>query len=160
MNFTLPPTNDSTVKPLIVSAVIARSSALSRLRKPYTFGQYCSKCEATITASDKACDNRTTAASDPLESAAIICEVGLTPRRFGPFCMNRRPWPSASRRSARGPFGLRWYSRDGERQASFAESQAAAEKQSRIEIEKAIGTIKAYLRDRIATAAKHTTRAH
>jgi hypothetical protein len=48
----------------------------------------------------------------------------------------------------------------GQRQADFAESQAAAVKHNKIKIERIIGTTKAYLKARIVTAAKHITSAH
>jgi hypothetical protein len=46
------------------------------------------------------------------------------------------------------------------RQVGLAESQAAAVKQSKIKIEKTIGTIKAYFRHTIVIAAKQMTSAH
>ena len=48
----------------------------------------------------------------------------------------------------------------GQREAGFAESHAAAVKQSKIRLEKTIGTMKAYLKPTIVTAAKHMTSAH
>ena len=47
-----------------------------------------------------------------------------------------------------------------QRQAGFAESHAAAAKQSKIRIENTIGTTKAYLKAKIVTAAKQITSVH
>ncbi len=48
----------------------------------------------------------------------------------------------------------------GQCQAGLAENHAAAVKQSKIRIEKTIGTIRAYLKPTIVTAAKHMTSVH